>query len=866
VIHVPSEQPTIQAGIDAAVDGDTVLVADGTYIGTGNVNISFNGKSILVTSENGPEATIIDCESSSRGFVFLSNEDSTSELSGFTITRGQGTVWPGGGGVYAHSASPKITNCIFYDNYAWDGAGIYCDSSGLILINCQFLDNDADNVGAGGGIYCKSSSLQISSCLFDHNRWNGGAIHCSDNSQLIIDSTEFIGNCLSTWASAGLDIRNSSATISHTTFVGNDGYQGGAIRVQLESSLVLSSCSFFGNRSENGPAILSLSSEVVAADCVFKDNLGYGATCGAMSASGSDVEFYGCQFIHNMTGGPKSGFDEKNERGGGAINLGSTTGLIVDCVFIENSICPTYPVWGGGAVRLESSSPAIENCTFVGNSDVTEGGGTLQCIGSSPVISNCIFAFNQAGVAIACSDSISSPILTCTDIYGNVDGDWVGCIADQNESDGNFSIGPLFCDTTSEDFHLSDLSACLPENNSCGFLIGTFGLGCTTGQPVALNVNLGEEAQMNVVDHTPTIFWSYTDTLSTAQYSFEIEIGSDTDWTVAELWASAEIVSSDTSVTCTGLPLADGEPYFIRLRVNNGQKWSPWTESTFRMNSVPSYPSPESPVLDEIVFSLNPALTVLNATDAEDDSLYYTFEVSPDSFTATMYSFTKQEDIGETTTLAVDSTLVENQRYWWRAKASDYYEESEYSEFATFFVNSENSAPSTFSLIWPPDTSGAPVETLAPELSWSASSDPDPLDSVIYELWIAIDADFTFVHQVPDIHYVSYVLIDSLDWGADYWWKVRADDQNGASTWSNVLSFRTVTLGDADASGEIDIDDVVYLLNYIFSGGLPPTPEFAGDADCSGAIDIDDVVYLISYIFAGGPSPCDPNGDEMPDC
>jgi hypothetical protein len=62
--------------------------------------------------------------------------------------------------------------------------------------------------------------------------------------------------------------------------------------------------------------------------------------------------------------------------------------------------------------------------------------------------------------------------------------------------------------------------------------------------------------------------------------------------------------------------------------------------------------------------------------------------------------------------------------------------------------------------------------------------------------------------------------------------------------------------GDADASGAVDIDDVVYLISYIFSGGPAPDPVESGDADCSGGIDIDDVVYLIAYIFSGGPEPC----------
>jgi hypothetical protein len=62
--------------------------------------------------------------------------------------------------------------------------------------------------------------------------------------------------------------------------------------------------------------------------------------------------------------------------------------------------------------------------------------------------------------------------------------------------------------------------------------------------------------------------------------------------------------------------------------------------------------------------------------------------------------------------------------------------------------------------------------------------------------------------------------------------------------------------GDVDHSGSVDIDDAVYLITYVFSGGPEPVPIESGDVDCSGGVDIDDVVYLISYIFASGPEPC----------
>jgi hypothetical protein len=86
------------------------------------------------------------------------------------------------------------------------------------------------------------------------------------------------------------------------------------------------------------------------------------------------------------------------------------------------------------------------------------------------------------------------------------------------------------------------------------------------------------------------------------------------------------------------------------------------------------------------------------------------------------------------------------------------------------------------------------------------------------------------------------------------------NDVDKAKDWlfGHVLTdFMSFTCGDVEASGSVDIDDIVYLIAYIFQGGPPPQPVVeAGDVDCSGDVDIDDVVYIIAYIFLGGPAPC----------
>ena len=121
VLRVPSEYPDIQTGIDASVDGDTVLVSDGIYTGDGNRGIDFGGKAIVVMSEDGPHVTVIDCggkrSDPHRGFYFHCGEDSTSVVRGFTIRNGCDGYYFGA--IAIESSSPTIADNIITGNIAY---------------------------------------------------------------------------------------------------------------------------------------------------------------------------------------------------------------------------------------------------------------------------------------------------------------------------------------------------------------------------------------------------------------------------------------------------------------------------------------------------------------------------------------------------------------------------------------------------------------------------------------------------------------------------------------------------------------------------------------------------------------------------
>lgn len=243
-----ADYTTIQAGIDDANDGDTVIVADGTYTGTGNRDIDFLGKAITVKSANGPENCIINCQGSwsspHRGFYFHSGEDPNSVLDGFTISHGSSQE--NGGAIYCYESSPTITNCTIRENHTHlKGGGIGLDNSGAVIANCTITNNEAFFyfvwASPGGGISCDDgSTVTISNCTISYNDGSrGGGLYSSDSSPTI-SKCIFVNNIAHEWEDdegsfyagygGAIYFSNCDGTITNCTISNNIAdYSGGGL-------------------------------------------------------------------------------------------------------------------------------------------------------------------------------------------------------------------------------------------------------------------------------------------------------------------------------------------------------------------------------------------------------------------------------------------------------------------------------------------------------------------------------------------------------------------------------------------------------------------------------------------------------------
>jgi len=370
----------IQEAIDATRCGDTVIVLGGTYTGTGNRDIDFNGKPITVRSENGPENCIIDCqgtyEDSHRAFIFQSGEHADSVLDGFTITNGNvfGRDWRNycGAGIYCgHESSPTIRNNTISGNRAHDGGGIYCSGSPTITDNIITENTAVD----GGGIYCYERGTIANNTITKNTAERGGGIFTwEDYAPTIINN--IIAENWAEQEGGGIGIHDNSPTIIGNLIIGNaTAGNGGGIYLQSAWSEVTNN-TITGNTAVSGGGICCFIGLTTMRNCIVWGNA---------AVNGREVALH----THSYTGVSVLTVSYSDIAGGQAeayVEEGSTLNWGEGNIDVE----PQFADSNNGNYRLSAGSPCIDAgdndsvppdvCDLDGKARIYDGDGDGEAV------------------------------------------------------------------------------------------------------------------------------------------------------------------------------------------------------------------------------------------------------------------------------------------------------------------------------------------------------------------------------------------------------------------------------------------------------------------------------------------------------
>jgi len=304
IINVPTDQATIQAGIGAAANGDTVLVQPGTYV----ENINFNGKNIVVgslilttTDISYASQTIIDGNQDGSVVTLESGENATAAIVGFTITNGYNT---GGGGIMCQGSDPCIQHNIITNNQAYQGGGIKLSCSKSLIEHNRIISNSnwAGQISAGGGIYIWESDLIVSDNQFVNNisARHGGAIHLERSSAYITNNI-ISGN-------SGGDVGGgiccyvaSSGNIINNLISGNDAHAGGGIYLN-EVPFHITNNTICFNSATDGAGLMCINhAEISVVNTILWENVAHSNGNQAYLAS-CQADFHFCDIQEGTDG------------------------------------------------------------------------------------------------------------------------------------------------------------------------------------------------------------------------------------------------------------------------------------------------------------------------------------------------------------------------------------------------------------------------------------------------------------------------------------------------------------------------------------------------------------------------------------
>jgi len=238
---VPTDFLTIQEALDASTTGDTVLVLQGFYSGSGNVELDFHGKSMTLRGDTAGFGAIIGCNRTARAFVMQSGENSATVIENLDIQDGFATgidfagdtLFVGGAVLCVFNSSPTFRNCVFENCTADNGGAVFCAfNSNPRFEHCEFLGNAAidptdlsTEIGYGGALLSFDSGPTFVDCDFSLNSatYDGGAIYCDSLADVTVENSVFDGNQVGD-GGAGIACFHGSATVTGCDFLNNETY------------------------------------------------------------------------------------------------------------------------------------------------------------------------------------------------------------------------------------------------------------------------------------------------------------------------------------------------------------------------------------------------------------------------------------------------------------------------------------------------------------------------------------------------------------------------------------------------------------------------------------------------------------------
>ena len=265
-LHVPGDYPAIQAAIEAAQDGDTVLVAPGTYY----ERVTFGARQVTLRSTDGPAATTIDAQKLGPAVAFGPAATRQAVIQGFTITHGNGNN--AAGGVQVDGGSPGIIGNVIVDNHGdgfGNGISIAFSAAALVLDN-QIVDNSdnglAAGAGGGGGIAVAGDPCGDDSCgaeIRGNLIANNSIDHFTDGGGIDLNATarvKIIGNVIrgnsAPQRGGGISMGNGSRPlIENNLVVDNTADKGGGVYWSLPNRPALVGNTLAGNAASAGAAL-----------------------------------------------------------------------------------------------------------------------------------------------------------------------------------------------------------------------------------------------------------------------------------------------------------------------------------------------------------------------------------------------------------------------------------------------------------------------------------------------------------------------------------------------------------------------------------------------------------------------------------